>query len=339
MYSLAPSLLKILDAIPETVSPHTYAQLLPQLVPPQPYITGRERDWVEDKDIVDNIEKHSEGLEVVSVTGLRESTEYLVKACIGLAWPSKDEMVEWYTRRAAEIDHFSGQLENVLALLDLGKQKGFLSLECLWEDISTLHWVAYNSNESISGITVNFSLHNWQQMTEYDKFKSIMKDANETNVLDRLKVKAGHFMNHKIIANSERQEDDSLLVKWLKDTAQSNLLEICDVVFTEACKITGCNELFGSEIECIKAGLDCVYLCSRTDQWDVMTSILVKLSSLSLLALSSSQTEERQGGSESPNKGVYAALNRKIQQASGHVEAGRLLSQYQVLGLIASISS
>ena len=214
MYSLTPFLLKILDAIPETIGPHTYDKLLPQLVPPQPYIPGRERDWVEDEGIVNIIEKHKDD-EIVSVVGLRESTEYLVKACIGFVWPSEEEMDEWYRRRATEIDYVSGQLENVLTLLDLGKQKGFVSLESIWEDISTLHWVTYNSNEDI---TVNVSLQNWQQMSDYDKFKYIMKDVNEANILDRLKEQASSFMNRKTVANNHQQEEDLLLVKWLLST-------------------------------------------------------------------------------------------------------------------------
>lgn len=362
MYSLTPCLFKMLDAIPETIAPHNYAQLLPQSRQPHPYIAGRERDWVEEEGIVQVIEKYDSIDEEVSPVRLQDSTEHVVKACIGFVWPLEEEIAEWYKRRAGVIDRVSGQLENALTLLDLGKQKGLTSLGDLWEDLSTLHWVIYNNSEADDDMEMNLSLQGWQQLTNYEKFQAMLKGVNESNVLDRLREKGVPFMNHKTsrkapsVTDDQQEQEESLLVKWMKEIARKNQLQICAIIFMEACKVSvGSNWLFESDVECIKAGLDCVYACTGVDQWDLMMSVLSKLSIICLQSQPTSQAERSSGGKRfgkgnfsvysrsteatsawdvgletSAKEGVYAALDRKIQQAIGHVEAGRLLSQHQV---------
>eukprot|EP00250_Pteridium_aquilinum_P020730 c24921_g1_i2 orf=108-4601(+) len=363
LYSLTPFLFNILDAFPETISPHNYAQLLPSLKPFIPYIIGRERDWVEEVAILEIIEKYYVIDEEVPAVHLNSSTEHVVKASIGFVWPSETEIAEWYKKRAIAIDRLSGQLENALTLLDLGKQKGLSSLEDLWEDLSSLHWVTYNSSEANENIEMNFSLQDWQHLTDYEKFQAILKGVNESNVLSMLNEKAVPFLNQKTrrktVTVNHQEQEVSFLVKWMKEIASKNQLQICAIVLTEACTDFGFNRLFTSVVECINTGLDCVYACTGVDQWDVMDTILSKLhlicsqlqpnsqadqsSSIrhigkgaarvvsSMYSKSTENTSKWDNGSGiSGKEGVYAALDRKIQQALGHVDAGRLLANYQV---------
>lgn len=368
VYSLTPHLFKILDSIPETTPPQKYSQLLPESNPPLTYITGREREWVEEEGILEVIKRYHGLYKDNCVVQLQDCTEYMVRLCNGFTWFSEDDINEWYRRRANIIDSVSGQLENSLSLLDLGKQKGLTGLGDLWEDVSTLYKAIYNDFDP--GTEFHLSLLEWQQLGEYEKFQMILRGVNEVNVLDRLKEQAIPFLNRKYNRKGafvNEQLRESLLVKWLKELAHQNQLQISAAVLAEACKGPGVSCLFETDIECIETGLDCIYSCTAVDQWDLMALILSKLSFISLQAQTSSAVElnssgksfarsfmrgtklpatgrstevpstiisttptlESGLGSLEKNK-LYAALDRKIQHAADHVEAGRLLTQYQV---------
>ena len=55
-FSLEPSILRILDAVPETIPVHNYSQLLPRL--PKVETTGRDEDWVENEEVIAFIDSH-----------------------------------------------------------------------------------------------------------------------------------------------------------------------------------------------------------------------------------------------------------------------------------------
>ncbi|KAI5070390.1 hypothetical protein GOP47_0014733 [Adiantum capillus-veneris] len=370
VYSLTPFLLKILDAFPETLSPQSYAHLLPSLSPFTPYIVGRERDWIEEDSIIDILKKYNGDCGESDAVKLADSTEHVVKALIGFVWPSEIEIIEWYKRRVSTIDRLSGQLENALTLLDLGKQKGISGLEDLWEDLSSLHWVTYNISEADEGTEINWNLEAWQLLTDYEKFQAMLKGVTETNVLDRLNEKAIPFLNQKMrrIPIENEVQEHPFLVKWMKEMAAKDQLHICAIILTEACKDIRSNSLFKSELECINAGLECVYTCPGTDQWDTMEKILTKLSQscsqlqannledrgstlkqigrgasrvspFSMYTRSTENTLKSDTGVASAKENVYVPLDRKIQKALGHVDAGRLLFNYQVPKPIAFLEN
>ncbi|MCO5576948.1 hypothetical protein L7F22_030769 [Adiantum nelumboides] len=294
----------------------------------------------------------------------------MVKALIGFAWPSENEIIEWCKRRVSNIDRLSGQLENALTLIDLGKQKGIPGLDDLWEDLTSLHWVTYNNAEADDSTEINWSLEGWQVLTDYEKFQALLKGVTESNVFDRLNEKAIPFMNRKVrtVPVNNQDQEQSFLVKWLKEMAAKDQLHICAAVLTEACKNIRSNSLFKSDLDCINAGLECVYTCCGIDQWDTMEKILTKLSQccsqlqpdnledrsstlkqigrgasrvrpFSMYTRSAENTVKADTGVTSAKENVYAALDRKIHKALGHVDAGRLLFNYQVPKPIAFLEN
>ncbi|KAM1126998.1 hypothetical protein ACFX2B_041600 [Malus domestica] len=312
-YSLASCVLEILAAIPETVPVQTYGQLLPGRSPPT-NVAVREEDWVECEKMISFINRSPKDHEI----GIQIQTEPLLKQCLGSVWPSTNELSMWYKKRARDIDSCSGQLDNCICLLDFANRKGVYELQRFHEDVSYLHQLIY-SDDSSPEINSSLSLVTWEQFSDYEKFRLMLKGVKEENMIARLHNMAIPFMqdrsqdqvadNHQ---TTEHNKAESFLVRWLKETASENKLDICLQVIEEGCSDFQSNSLFKDEVEVIDCALQCIYLCTSTDRWSTMAAILSKLPQMQ--------------GSE-----IYVdGLDRRLKLAEGHIEVGRLLAFYQV---------
>ncbi|RVW14510.1 MAG2-interacting protein 2 [Vitis vinifera] len=253
-YTLTPSMLEILAAVPETIPVQTYGQLLPGRSPPTSFAL-REEDWVECEKMVSFINRLPEDKD----SSIRIRTEPIVRQILGFSWPSVDELSSWYKNRARDIDTFSGQLDNCLCLIDL------------------------------------------LVLSDYEKFKMMLKGVKEENVVERLRDKAIPFMQNRfqdvtslseaLVADSlfsvDYKKAESFLVRWLKEVALENKLDICLMVIEEGCK-------------------------DFENRWSTMSAILSKLPHV--------QDTEK----------CFKGLEQRLKLAEGHIEAGRLLAYYQV---------
>nr|GMD02356.1 MAG2-interacting protein 2 [Ipomoea batatas] len=314
-YSLTTCMLDVLSAIPETIPVQTYGQLLPGSSPP-PNITLREEDWVECFEMVAFISKLPENHE----SNIQIRTEPIIKQSMEYQWPSITELSSWYKNRARDIDNFSGQLDNCISLIDFACRKGIHQLKPFLEDISYLNELIY-SDEDDNTMNLSMSLATWENLSDYERFKLMLVGVNEENVIRRLHNKAIPFMKKRlhsmtVVSRDEEQpstlvnSSESFLVRWLKDIASQNKLEMCLIVIEEGCKEIHNNCYFIDDAELVDCALQCIYLCSVTDRWSTMASILSKL----------------------PNTGEFddARLKERLRLAEGHVEAGRLFTYYQV---------
>ncbi|XP_043694839.1 MAG2-interacting protein 2 [Telopea speciosissima] len=318
-YSLGPFLLDILAAIPETVPVQTYGQLLPGRSPMTAAV--REKDWVESEKMVNYIKKFSNNHE--NVVHIR--TEFILNQCLGFVWPSIDELSLWYKNRAREIDSLSGQLDNCLRMVEFACQKGLEELQQFHEDISYLYSLIYTDGID-DEVNVAMSLVAWEQLSDFEKFKMMLKGVKEDKVVERLREKAIPFMQHRSDAMASVSgyqgiddqhavgwmPDDSFLVRWLLEISAENYLDICLMVIEEGCRNLQIDGFFKDGVEAIECALRCIYLCTLNDRWNTMASILSKIPQIR-------------------DTNVYAAdLEKRIKLAEGHVEAGRLLAYYQV---------
>ncbi|KAH9716688.1 MAG2-interacting protein 2 [Citrus sinensis] len=305
-YSLASSVLQILAAIPETVPVQTYTQLLPGRSPPMT-VAMREEDWVECDKMVRFIRRLPENHEISD----QIRTEPIVRRSLRSLWPSINELTIWYKSRARDIDCYSGQLDNCLCLIDFACRKGLTELQQFHEDTSYLYQLIY-SDETDGEISFSMSLTAWEQLSDYEKFNTMLKGVKEENVIKRLRDKAIPFMQsrshyltsvgqeHVMVdqSSADHEKDESFLVRWLKKIALENKVEICLLVIEEGCTEFQSKGFFRDESEAIDCALQCIYLCTATDKWNT----------------------------EVCNDG----LEKRLKMAVGHVEAGRLLAFYQV---------
>lgn len=284
-YSLAPFILDILASIPETVPVQTYGQLLPGRSPPTSVIL-REEDWVECEKMINFINRSRKDHEIC----IQIQTEPILKQRLESVWPSTNELSIWYKKRARDIDSCSGQLDNCFCLIEFANRKGVYELQRFHEDVSYLHQLIY-SDDSIGEINSSLSLVIWEQLSDYEKFGMMLKGVKEENMIGRLRNMAVPFMQnrfHYTVSVSQDQVADnhltpehnkveSFLVRWLKETASENKLDICLRVIEEGCCDFQSNSLFKDEVEVIDCALQCIYLCTSTDRWSTMATILSKL--------------------------------------------------------------
>lgn len=282
-YSISPRILDILSSIPETVPVQSYSQLLPGRSPPGT-IALRDGDWVECEKMASFINK----LPNISERSDQIRTEIILKHSMGFVWPSVAELSDWYKNRAMEIDNLSGQLDNCLYLVDFACRKGIMELQQFLEDISYLHQLIYSDGSDEDFI---MSLVTWEQLLDYEKFKMMLKGVKEDMVVQRLQERAIPFMQNRgyakpLCSQTKEKEDQcvahfaygaSFLVGWLKEIAVENRLDICLAVIENGCGDSPVDGLFKDERETIETALQCIYLCTLTDQWNMMASILSKL--------------------------------------------------------------
>ncbi|KAL9163068.1 hypothetical protein ABFS82_06G017900 [Erythranthe guttata] len=312
-YSLIPSMLDVLAAIPETIPVQSYGQLLPAISSPSSIVL-RDEDWVESEKMVmliNNLHGNESSIQLM--------TEPIIMKHIAFQWPSVSELSTWYKKRARDIDTLSGQLDNCMCLIDLAIRKGISELQQFLEDISYLHQLIY-SDESEDETNFSMSLVTWEQLPDYEKFKLIMMGVKEDNVISRLHKKAIPFMQRRF--HSVSRDDatagnltcdktvDSFLIRWLKEIATQSKLDMCLVIIEEGCRDMVNHQFFKDEVELVDCALQCMYLCTDIDRWSTMTTILSKLPQIRDL-----ETED---------------IKRRLKLAEGHVEAGRLLTNYQV---------
>ncbi|XP_020191610.1 MAG2-interacting protein 2 [Aegilops tauschii subsp. strangulata] len=270
-YTISSDILRVLSAIPETIAVQTYSQLLPGKYPPSVVIL-RDGDWVECKQMAAYINTSPGQLDKRGVV----KTEILLKHSTGFLWPSAAELSEWYRSRARDIDCLSGQLENCLAMIELACQKGIVELQPFFDDMKYLYQVVYSdeSNEFI------MNLATWEDLPDYQKFKIILKGAKDDTVVQRLDDMAIPFMNkrlHLISSSNADKQEESYLTRWMKEVATANELSICLSVIENGCGESPICGLFKDLNEMVETAICCIYVCSATNQWNTMSSILSKL--------------------------------------------------------------
>ncbi|XP_008807443.2 MAG2-interacting protein 2 isoform X1 [Phoenix dactylifera] len=338
-YSIFPRNLDILSSIPETVPVQSYGQLLPGRSPPS-IIVLRDGDWVECEKMVSFINKLPNGSEKSD----QFLTEIILKHSKGLVWPSVAELSDWYKNRAREIDNLSGQLDNCLSLVEFACRKGIVELQQYLEDISYLHHLIYSDGSDQDFI---MSLVTWEQLPDYEKFKMMLKGVKEDMVMQILQERAIPFMQNRDFAEClgsqiQVKEDqyfahcayeESFLVRWLKEIAAENRLDICLAVIENGCGDSPVDGLFRDERETIETALQCIYLCTLTDQWNMMTSILSKLPRNKLRENSSEA-----GTDFTPRHGMGSFGTPKFSNTTNQLGKSQLLSKSASLHKGVSVS-
>ncbi|KAL3677465.1 hypothetical protein R1sor_027413 [Riccia sorocarpa] len=284
-YSLAPHILELLDAIPETVPPSTYSQLLPDVSPPKPFPPRKNEDLVENLDILKALKSGKRSFEENEMElSLEESTEHVVKLSKGLKWPAKTEVISWYLRRAREIDQASGLLENTLSLLELGVAKGLNELESLSKEVSDLMAIMFTGDSE--DVVLSFTLSDWERLSKYEKFKLILDGAGEDNVVERLREQAVPFMpkergSTSLPALKSDSPTPSFLVTWLREAAEDNKFSLCAAVLVDCSKEPKEHGFFQGDEELAQVALDGIYSCAQTeeDAWRRMSWVLQSLPS------------------------------------------------------------
>lgn len=353
-YSITPNILIILSSIPETVSVESYSQLLPG---PSPRTNAlRDADWVECEEMLSYLKSLSSRSEKSNEI----FTENLLRLSTGYIWPSLSDISSWYRKRAENIDNLSGQLNNCLSLVQFGCRNGISGLQKLLEDISYLLQIIY-SDDYDEEFTMD--LVTWEQLPDYEKFKMMLKGVKKEAIVKRLQENAIPLMQNRFNSKAsdsadEKKDDnkDTFLVRWLKEVAAENHLDLCLLVIENGHGDSSIGELFKDDVVLIETALHCIYSCTLTNQWSLMASILSKLPrsiqrdnlftydknvdpSYSEYDVEKSKTSfvnyDHEGSTSDSFRYVSKlstvdSWEKRIKLAEGHVEVGRSMAYYQV---------
>lgn len=174
-----PHWLYILDEIPEVVSPFNYQDLLPECssesVYPWEQATLREKDWSEiltSHASKSSITSNSSTQLPVTTNESPFPSGNLSSSASPSSAPSavtmsREELTEWFIKRARAVEKLTGLVDNSLVLLKLGLQRNLMPLRPLHDDLEHFSTLLYEC----------FSRSSEMVYISYEQFKGLSVEA------------------------------------------------------------------------------------------------------------------------------------------------------------------
>ncbi|XP_064475792.1 NBAS subunit of NRZ tethering complex-like [Ornithodoros turicata] len=262
-----PHWLTILSNFPETLSPHNYADLLPEAgwdkkdpnVFPWFQRELRGKDWCEEK---------CEQVPMMAVWESYNQEFYETNPSFKKWWTKSlttDLLAEWYTERTHEIEEFSWLVENALELTKLGCMKHVRGLESLHDDLLTLETLVYECR-----LPKPIALRKLEKLSESEKMQLLMSMCTEAKYVLCVRDWLLPFVDRceHACPGSRRR----LLIEYFTGVAREDLWP-CVQVF-ENSDIEDPNRILDGIAEVAELALECIYTCEREDQLDYVLRII-----------------------------------------------------------------
>ncbi|XP_040848780.1 neuroblastoma-amplified sequence isoform X2 [Ochotona curzoniae] len=264
---LLPHRLAILSNFPETTSPHEYSVLLPEACRSGDTLTiipwherrHRAKDWCEELEC-----------RIVVEPNCQDESEFLYTAQPALlsyrtASLTVESVMDWYQSRAAEIEHYSGQVDCALSLIRLGMERNIPGLLVLCDNLVTLETLVYEA-----GCDLTLTLKELQQMKDIDKLRLLMDSCSE----DKYVTSAYQWMV-PFLHRCEKQSPGvarKLLKEYLVTLAKGDL-KFPLKIFQHS-KPDLQQKIIPDQDELMAVALECIYSCERNDQLSFCYDIL-----------------------------------------------------------------
>ena len=281
--------LNILKQLPETVKPKSYSKLLPA-VHEDKLVPLMLEQWHADDYVESKIAMRLWNPEGAAFTGVESQ-----------AGATVDEITAWYCKRALEIDERAGQLYVALELLREGKKKGVPGLEALTQTLTELIDVVERGTASVD-MTVGV----YESMSPDRRLACFIGDCGEEDIAEAV------FSKSKgLLAANPGLLEEFLLAKAHDD------FEISAAVFLYGARPQSKGELlkqriFGDETVFIRAVLQCIYACQRTDVWDKLWQVWESVAT---------RDKER-----ARSDLMYRQLHCMVDELEGRLEAAQIMS-------------
>nr|XP_020023869.1 neuroblastoma-amplified sequence [Castor canadensis] len=264
---LLPHRLAILSNFPETTSPHEYSVLLPEaccngdslMIIPWHEHKHRAKDWSEELEcrmvVEPSLQDESEFL-------YAEQPEFLPYRTAELA---VDKVMDWYQRRAEEIEHYARQVDCALSLIRLGMERHIPGLLVLCDDLVTLETLVYEA-----GCDLTLTLKELQQMKDIEKLRLLMNCCSE----DKYVTSAYQWMV-PFLHRCEKQSPGvakELLKEYLVTLAKGDL-KFPLKIFQHS-KPDLQQKIIPDQDQLMAIALESIYTCERSDQLPLCYDIL-----------------------------------------------------------------
>ncbi|XP_047378321.1 NBAS subunit of NRZ tethering complex [Sciurus carolinensis] len=264
---LLPHRLAILSNFPETTSPHEYSVLLPEaccsgdslMIVPWHEQKHRAKDWCEELEcrmvVEPSLQDESEFLYAAQPELLRYRTTQL----------AVEKAMDWYQRRAEEIEHHAGQVDCALSLIRLGMERHIPGLLVLCDNLVTLETLVYEA-----GCDLTLTLKELQQMKDIEKLRLLMNGCSE----DKYVTSAYQWMV-PFLHRCEKQSPgvaNELLKEYLVTLAKGDL-KFPLKIFQHS-KPDLQQKIIPDQDQLMAISLECIYNCERNDQLSLCYDIL-----------------------------------------------------------------
>jgi Secretory pathway protein Sec39 len=199
-----PHRLSILDAVPGTVDPRHYRELLPSpattpttattllsRTPPSPPAPIGDSRWPSAETLVRlNLSalaaSRSPHLLLRALDDRRVPSSAAPTAADAAAEPPSDaELTDWYCQRARAIDEHSGMTAHAAALIDIGCQKGVAGLDSMKAMLSSLCTLVYDCQRGDS-----MTLRRFEALEPFERLNLLMVDDDELTFADMWRQRA-----------------------------------------------------------------------------------------------------------------------------------------------------
>ncbi|XP_013359802.1 PREDICTED: neuroblastoma-amplified sequence isoform X2 [Chinchilla lanigera] len=264
---LLPHRLAILSNFPETTSPHEYSVLLPEarrrgdslVIIPWRERKHRAKDWCEELEcrmvVEPSLQDESEFLYVAQPELLRYRTAQL----------AVEEAMDWYQRRAEEIEHHAGQVDCALSLVRLGMERQIPGLLLLCDNLVTLETLVYEA-----GCDVALTLEELQRMEDIEKLRLLMSSCSEDNYVTSAYQWMVPFL-HRCEKHCPGAASE-LLREYLVTLATGDL-RLPLKIFQHS-KPDLQQKIIPDQNQLMATALECIYSCTRSDQLPLCYDIL-----------------------------------------------------------------
>ncbi|XP_014673695.1 PREDICTED: neuroblastoma-amplified sequence-like isoform X2 [Priapulus caudatus] len=267
---LLPHWLPILSNFPEIVPPSNYECLLPKIqsdgtVEPWGMETLREKDWCEVEPCSSAINPTVPNLGGFLYEDVPELLQFKLELTPeGVVHMSTDQLSMWYRFRSLEIERLSCRVDNATDMVRLGIFHNVKGLEALADDLTTVEVLVY---EGEVGDCV--TLEHYQSLTNIEQLQLLMSRSSE-----EMYEKNVHLWILPFLDRCVKRSPDSagkLLREYVVNMAKTDLsrcLKIFQMSKPEVSKpvITNTDTL-------MSLGLECLYMCERSDQLDLAHAI------------------------------------------------------------------
>eukprot|EP00656_Telonema_subtile_P008643 TRINITY_DN14034_c0_g1_i1.p1 TRINITY_DN14034_c0_g1~~TRINITY_DN14034_c0_g1_i1.p1 ORF type:complete len:533 (+),score=127.41 TRINITY_DN14034_c0_g1_i1:96-1694(+) len=253
---LAGQQLQVLEAIPETVRPQSYAVMLPRPAGSQ----------------------HQSALAVAAVLDPVESPGIL-HALGGAAEPYRateagvcmldQEISEWYLTRARDMDSSAGMLRNAIELLTTGMSLGVQGLDELLEVLLDVDTIVRESTDAQMRL---LSVQEYEEHWPVDRLDLLLQSSTSGTIVDS----CTHGRASQLLATAD---GPTLLTEWMTNNALSDL-SLSAAIVQQSAPDTSQPEkvrLISDPGQLIRVVLSCCYTTERTDQWECMDAMFSSL--------------------------------------------------------------
>jgi len=236
---LLPYRMRILEYIPEAVSPNLYEFLLPEIdFTPRYNITTETKEDSGEKLWINNPWRNNpdwvESNNIKAVIQWEEDVPEDAEPFVNIKqndYPAHtDTITQWYIDRAHSIEKNTGLIRNALDLIRIGIDKNVPNLETIFEDLVTLSSLVYDCFTIDGSNVIDIDLETLEKLNEQEIVNLFMKETNSKRVVDDVRNFVIPYLERLVQRWRRKNVYDNpidLLSNYLRNIAKDHIEWCC----------------------------------------------------------------------------------------------------------------